>query len=252
MSSHSLKIFFSTLFFLFVHFISAQITDYNINGDLNVLYRNEASGSFYIHSGGLGINLRRGFHVTGEKKRMLELDVCSMRDQKEIKLAMNENSKGYYYGKLNSLYILRTGVGKQIVLFRRGDRRSVEIRYSTIVGGSICFAKPVYLDILHSTQGMEPMPLSTERYDPEIHNQSNIYGRANFLTGLNRTKIYPGGYAKFNVSCEFGEDYSDVKALEVGLVADVYPFPVPLMAFNDSKPYFLSLYASLVIGKKWY
>ena len=220
--------------------------------DLNVLYRNEGSGGVFIHSNGIGVNFRRGYHVTGEKKRMLELEACSMRDPKEIKVAMNENSKGYYFGKLNSLYLFRPGVGRQMVIFKRGERRSVEIRYSTFIGASICFAKPVYLDILHSTQGSEPMPLTTEQYDPELHNKTNIYGRANFLTGINKTKIYPGGYAKFNFSCEFGERYSDVKAIEIGLIADVYPFPVPLMAFNRSNPYFITIYAGLIIGKKWY
>lgn len=220
--------------------------------DLNVLYRNEASCSAFIHSRGVGINFRRAFHVTGEKKRILEAEVCTMRDLKEVKVSMNENSKGYYYGKLNSLIVFRPGFGRQIVIFKRSERRSVEIRYSTFVGGSLCFAKPVYLDILHSNQGSEPMPLSTEQYDPELHNQTNIYGRANFLTGINRTKIYPGGYAKFSLSCEFGDDYSDVKAIELGAVADIYPFPVPLMAYNKKNPYFITLYAGLVIGKKWY
>lgn len=220
--------------------------------DLNVLYRNEASGSAFKHSRGVGINFRRAFHVTGEKKRILEAEVCTMHDLKEVKVAMNENSKGYYYGKLNSLIVFRPGFGRQMVIFKRSERRSVEIRYSTFVGGSLCFAKPVYLDILHSTQGSEPMPLSTEQYDPELHNQTNIYGRANFLTGINKTKIYPGGYAKFSLSCEFGDDYSDVKAIEIGAVADIYPFPVPLMAYNKNNPYFITLYAGLVIGKKWY
>jgi hypothetical protein len=221
-------------------------------GDLNVLYRNEASGSLFIHSRGLGINFRRGFHVTGEKKRVLEAEFASMRDPKEVKVALNENSKGYYYGKLNSLFMLRFGAGRQNILFRRGERKSVEIRHGLYVGGSICFAKPVYLDILHNTPGSEPMPLTTEQYDPEFHSMNNIYGRSNFLTGIQKTKLFPGGYAKFNISCEFGEKYSDIKSLELGIVADVYPFPVPVMAYNSRSSYFLTLYASLVIGKKWY
>jgi hypothetical protein len=254
MMSSSRKIF-SFLFvfiFSFSFFVFGQYSGAEEKKDLNVLYRNEASVGVFMHSGGFGLNYRRGFHVTGEKKRMIEIELCNMSDPKEIKISLNEDSRGYYYGKLNSLFILRPGVGRQIILFRRSERRSVEIRYNTFIGGSLCFAKPVFLEILHNTQGTEPMPLTTEQYDPELHNLSNIYGRSNFFTGIDRTKIYPGGYAKFSLSCEFGDDYTDIKAIEVGAVGDFYPFPVPLMAFNEKNPYFITLYASLVIGKKWY
>ena len=220
--------------------------------NLNVLYRNEASGSIFLHTSGFGLNYRRAHHLTGTRKKVFEIDALTMHHAKEVKISHTENSKGYYYGKINSLIIFRPGVGFQNTIFRRGERKSVEIRYSTFIGASLCLAKPVYLEILHHIQGSDQQVISTEKYDPEVHNQNNIYGRSTFFTGINRSTIYPGGYAKFAVSCEYAESKNEVKALEIGTVLDVYPRPVPVMAIKKNNSFFVTLYASFVFGKKWF
>jgi hypothetical protein len=241
--------------YIFILFCSLIVNGYgqtpaatlSTGKELNVLYRNEASGGVFLHSRGFGMNYRRGKHITGEKKRMLEVEMATMRDPKEVKISHIENSKGYYYGKLNSLILFRPGIGFQNVIFRRGERKSVEIRYSVFGGASLCVAKPVYLEILTETQ-----TINTERYDPEIHNQDNIYGRSPFFTGIDKSKIYPGGYLKFSTSCEYADNSNEIKALELGTILDVYPIPVPIMSVKKNQPFFITLYASFIFGKKWF
>lgn len=220
--------------------------------DLNVLYRNESSFGIYGHTaGGFGLAYRRGQHVTGKRKRMLEVEAQNFKHPKEVKSVNSyfENSKGFNYGKLNSFFILRPGVGYQNILYQKSDKKSVEIRYSYFVGASLAFGKPVYLEIIRDPQDEV---VSTERYDPEIHTIDIIYGKAPFFKGVDKTKVFPGGYAKLALSFEYADRYNSIKAVETGLIADVYAIGLPMMAYNKKQQVFASLYLKILWGKKWF
>jgi hypothetical protein len=219
-----------------------------------ILYRNEMAGGLVAHTEGFGLNFRRGKHVTGFRKRVFELEFVNMRHPKEVKTVNPyfENSKGFYYGKLNTMQILRPGIGYQNVLYSKADGRGVEIRYVTFLGASLGFVKPVYLEILHETPVQFEYQLSTEKYDPNKHFIDNIYGRAPYFKGFDEMKIYPGGYAKLGLSFEYGAYEEDVKAIETGVCVDVYPKVVPLMANTNNHQVFVSLYINLLYGRKWF
>ena len=187
---------------IFTFFIPAAIFSQELKDDLtrlqngedvNVLYRNESSFGIFGHTaGGIGIGYRRGQHVSGTRKRMLEVEAQNFKHPKEVKSVNSyfENSKGFNYGKLNSFFIIRPGVGFQNILYQKSDKKSVEIRYSYFLGASLAFAKPVYLEIVRDPQDGV---VSTERYDPEVHSIDVIYGKAPFFKGVDKTKIYPAG-----------------------------------------------------------
>ena len=218
----------------------------NYLSEANVLLRNESTFGIVIHTEGMGFNYRRGKHITGERKRLFELEGVSMHHPKEIKITRSDNSKGYYFGKLNSLFLLRSGLGLHRVLFRKAKQNGIEIRYALISGFSFCLAKPVYLDIY----GTDQKTVSTERYDPSLHNQTNIYGRSSFFTGVDETKLYPGGYTRFSLCFEMGKQNS-IRLLEVGAIGDLYPYRIPVMSNIKNQPFFATLYLSVLFGKKW-
>jgi len=225
--------------------------------DLNVMYRNESNFGVYIHTnGGIGLAYRRGKHVTAKRKRMFELEAQNFKHPKEIKSINDyyENSKGFIYGKLNSILIFRPGVGYQNVLYQKSDKKSVEIRFSYFLGATLAFAKPVYLEIIRETpvSGQLSTTVSTERYDPERHFKNNIYGKASFFKGVEKTTIYPAGYAKLALSFEYADRYNSIKAIETGVIADVYPKALPIMAYNKKQQVYFSLYLKLLWGKKWF
>ncbi|MGZ4156331.1 MAG: hypothetical protein ACXVED_04185 [Bacteroidia bacterium] len=254
------NIFLFLIISIFSFEASAQQTNDNNtrlqNGeDLKVMYRNESSFGLYAHSaGGIGIAYRRGYHVNGYRKRMLELEIQNFKHAKEIKSVNSnyDNSKGFIYGKLNSFLIIRPGVGYQNLLFEKTEKKNVEIRFSYFVGATIAFAKPVYLEIIRPTSDPNINTISTERYDPNVHFPSQIYGKAPFFKGIDQTRIIPGGYAKAALSFEYGKRYKVIKALETGAVLDVYPIPLPMMAFAKKQQVFVTLYLKLVWGKKWF
>lgn len=253
---------YKTIFsFLLVSVFSFQLSAQELKDDLTrlqsgedvkVLYRHEASFGLFMHSaGGFGMAYRRGEHVTAKRKRMFEIEMLNFKHPKEVKSVNSyySNSKGFVYGKLNSILLVRPGVGFQNVLYQKSDKKSVEIRYSYFVGATLAFAKPVYLEIKKGTFSSSP---TTERYNPEIHKQEDIFGKADFFKGINKTIIYPAAYAKLALSFEYADRYNALKAIETGVVLDVYPKALPMLAFNKKQQAYISLYLKIIWGKKWF
>lgn len=246
------------LFFSFN--LVAQVENKTVQGNENtfdevkLLYRNESTAGVLIHTNGLGINYRRGKHVTGFRKRLFEMEVTYYRHNKEFKTTNPsfDNAKGYFYGKLNSAYLIRPGIGFHNVIYTKPEKNGVEIRYVAVIGASLMFLKPVYLEILKDTGIPGTYAVVTEKYDPDRHFQDNIYGRAPFMRGFGDMSLQPGGYLKFGLNFEYGPVDTEIKSLETGVILDVYAKDVPLMATQKMHPYLLSLYLNFSIGKKWF
>lgn len=220
--------------------------------DPNVLYRNEMSFGIFAHSRGFGINLMRAKHVTGTRKRLLEIEALNMKHPKEIKVSNNtDNSKRFIYGKLNNILLFRGGVGYQTTIFKRSDRKSIEIRTSYYLGGNLTFAKPNYILVFReNSQGTKFQ--ESKRYNPEIHTIDSISGRGPLVDGLAEMKVYPGLYAKLNLSFEYAPYSNKVKAIETGIIFDYYPKALPIMAKNPAENFIVTLYVGFVFGKKWF
>jgi hypothetical protein len=248
------QILFSFIFLFFSVLCVSQSTTQAIeNGqDPNVLYRNEMSGNVFIHSRGLGIGFMRAKHVTGTRKRLFEIQALNLKHPKEIKVSTNpDNSKRFVYGKLNNILLFRAGVGYQTTIYKRSDRKSVEIRTSYFLGGNLTFAKPNYILVFRTPQVGEKYQESV-KYDPEIHTIDSISGKGSFVDGLAETKVYPGVYAKVNVSFEYAPFSNKVKAIETGVIFDFYPNALPIMARNPKENFIVTLYVGFVFGKKWF
>lgn len=228
-----------------------------IGYEQNVLYHNEYTLGFTGHSGGFSLDFRRGKAITAFRKFLYEIELGNMRHPKEKKVynPSDNNPRGYYFGKLNSLIILRGGAGLQKIIYGKADGKGVELRYVLAGGISFGLNKPVYLEIEYlkeSSNGQIISDYKKEKFDPEKHNTGNIFGRAGFFKGIEETKIYPGVYGKLGLSVEYGNGEDVVRAIEAGVCVDAYPKVVPIMAFAKNKQTFVSLYVQLIIGRKWY
>ncbi len=248
------RVLYSFLWLLAFDSCFAQSTSQAIESgqDPNVLYRNELSFGMFAHSRGLGINVIRGKHVTGTRKRLMEIEALNLKHPKELKFTnKTDNSKRFVYGKLNSLLAFRVGVGYQTTIFKRMDRKSVEIRTAYFVGGNITFAKPNYILVYRETITGNKFQESI-KYNPEIHTIDSVFGKGPMLDGLAEMKVYPGFYAKANLSFEYAPFSNKVKAIETGVILDYYPKAIPIMAHNPAENFIVTLYVGFVFGKKWF
>jgi hypothetical protein len=218
-----------------------------------VLLRKKMAGGVVLHSRGWGFQFQKGRNITYFKSIMWELNAVSMKSPKQVRTINPyfSNAKSYFYGKLNHIYVLRGGIGFDKMLNRKPYWGGIELRIVGYGGVSLAIAKPVYLYILNFTSSYYDYEVVIEKYDPTKHFLDNIYGRAPFSRGLGELKFYPGVYGKVGMNFEYGQYNSKVKSLEIGAVFEFFPIPVPIMAFNESDYYFLTLYINISIGKRF-
>ena len=233
--------------------------------DLGYLLRKEKSGNVMLHTLGYGFGTRFGINKTYYKNRMFEFDFLEMRAPNQVR-RYNENfpnPRSYVYGKLNNLYIIRAGIGRQHLLNRKPYWGGVEVRGFYYGGADIGFAKPSFLYIAYYSVIDNQIVVdhtSLERYDPDKHfpyigqNPNclcDIYGRGPILSGFEKIRIYPGLYAKGGFNFEFSAQSDRIKSVETGIALDVFPKPVPVMAFKDANYFFLTAYHSFHFGKRY-
>ena len=178
---------------------------------------------------------------------MWEIEFSTYKSAKEIKTInpYYSDSKSYVYGKLNYVYFLRGGLGIQHILNRKPYWGGVELSYLDHGGVTLGLAKPVYLYIINDNERIE------KRYDPNTDFTDNIYGRGPFLDGIQYTKFYPGIYGRAGLEFEFGTLNKRIQSLEIGGVLDYEPLGIPIMAYNPRQNFFLTLYLSFSMGKRY-
>jgi hypothetical protein len=216
----------------------------------SILYKKEFTLSANIHSNGFGVNYTKGKFLTVYTKRFWEIDFATMRHPKEYQSnSIYSNGQSYVYGKLNTLMVLRGGMGYHKVLFAKAEKDGVEIRYLYSGGLSLGIAKPIYYEIVTGTNA--DVQLKDEKFDVNKTNASNIYGTSSFFTGINETTFHPGLYGKLGLTFDYDKQEKGVKRIETGVVVDLYPQKVPILALIDNKQLFVSFYISFALGEKW-
>ena len=183
---------------------------------------------------------------------MFEIELTNMKNPKEVRTINHDydNTKSFIYGKENSFYILRAGIGLQKIINSKPYWGGVELRYFYYGGLSLGLLKPVYLYILQETNTPYVYNLVIEKYDPNKYFIENIYGRAPFFHGFWETKPIPGLYLKTGVNFEFGVFDETLKAIEAGVAVDGYLKKIPIMANDKNTNYFVSLYVSFHLGTR--
>lgn len=217
-------------------------------------FKKEVYGGGNLHTAGFGGTLTYSKFVTYKQKRLLSLDLVSMKHPKEVKIRsyVDENSKDFVFGKLNSLTFVRIGYGKKFLKYEKLREKGVNISYHITGGLNLAFLKPVYLDVVNILPDGTLSAPKQEPYNPEEHHLNNIYGRSRGMLGLAETKIHPGGFAKFGIEFEYNDDREFIKAIETGFSLDIFPTRLPIMAFVDNKYIYPSLYINLLIGQRYF
>ncbi|MFP4470809.1 MAG: hypothetical protein ACLFPE_09000 [Bacteroidales bacterium] len=217
-----------------------------------VILRKEIMGGAMLHTAGWGLLFRKGYNVNAFTKNLWEAELMGVKDPKEVRVnfygAYYSNANSYIYGKLNKVYVFHGGLGQQRLLNSKPYWGGVELRLTYYGGISIGIAKPMYLYIINQNNFAL---IESERYNPDKHFIEDIYGRAPFLDGIQHTKFHPGLYLKGGLNFEFGQYNTSIKALEVGVIADGFAIPIPIMAFRDKNYFFLNFYLNFTFGKRY-
>ena len=216
-----------------------------------LVYRKEWSIGLDLHTAGWGANLRFLKTPIGGKKRGIYLDYISLKHPKETKInSFYENARRFSYGRLNSFHVLRIGYGMEHLISQKTDKGSIGIYWNWRLGYSNGFQKPEYLQIIRVTPDNQQY-IVEERYDPEEHFLSNIYGRAPAMKGFSEMTIVPGAFFSTSFMFEYGLTEEKVSMVEVGLCLDYFPVAPEIMALEDNKNFFSTLFININFGNRW-
>lgn len=222
--------------------------------ELNVLYRNEATGKIYANTRGIGMLYRRGKHITAKTRSYYEFDIQTLKHPKEVKVAGTaDNRKRFVYGKINSVFLLRGSIGMQQVIFKKADNKAIEVRGSYSLGGILGFAKPYYVQVYRSPTFWQGQGKYEDvRFNVDNFTQDSVVGKGAFSSGLAETVIYPGISGKFNLSFEYAPYTDYIRAIETGISVDYFPSALPIMARNPNENIIITFHVGFVFGRKWF
>jgi hypothetical protein len=222
--------------------------------DVKLIYNSQFAGGLSIHTSGAGAFFYLGKYKGIKNIWTFGLDMLYMKHEKEIKSynPVYEDSRGYVYGKLNNMYVIRPTIGQKHIITEKIRQKGVQVGFHWQVGPSLGITKPVYLEI-----GYPSIPydsLQVERYDPERHDIELIYGKASGFRGLSELKLHPGAFAKFAFNFEYSNDNDRIKGIEVGVAMDAYLNEIPIMAEGTvakNRQLFTTLFLNFFFGKKY-
>ncbi len=240
----------------------------NFYGDQKgVLYDKEFSVDMKLHTNGfaLGVNIGelRSFYLT----RFVHISIGEIKHAKEFRqndgqISLTQVSRSFIYGKQNNLYTLRAGVGEKRYFSEKAARKGVAVGWSYEAGGTLGLLKPYYLQLLNSLEpGSLEFIIRSEKYSDETAerflNIDRIQGASGFAAGLGEISVLPGFHGKLSMHFDWGAFDEFVKAMEAGVMVDVFFKKVPIMVESDlvgdteNRPLFINLFLNLQLGKRW-
>ena len=159
-------------------------------------------------------------------------------------------TRGYYFGKLNSLVAFRLSYGIDYKLFKSKRENGVGIRFKCKIGPSFGLVKPVNLEIDKTVNGQ--FRQASERYDATIHFPGTISSRSSWFKGLGDASFKLGAFARSGFDFNFSSDKSAINGGEVGFMIDYYPLNnVEILYKEEGLDLFMSLYLQFNLGKKF-
>lgn len=228
--------------------VKAQGTIFT-DDEIHINYEREVWGGVFFHTQGWGLNFQKNFFKTVDKRINYEIQINWTHNlkQKKVYNPQYRDARGYYYGKMNSFFVLRGLYGQRKIIGHKIRSKGVELGYAWSIGLSLGFLKPVYLEIID----FDLQVLKVEKYDPDVHNEQTIYGRAGGIRGFDEIKIKPGAYFKFGVYVEYSKKNIGISGIEAGVALDAYFERIQIMADVKNQQFFPLLYINIFLGTKF-
>jgi len=227
------------------HFASGQG---EIDTQKKIFYRDESSLGILLNSNGFGVSYRYGWWLDARNKKLWEGDFVTLKHPKEVRYPfLYPNSRSFIYGKLNTVFNFRVMRGHQYEMYRKVDKGGISVKYYYSAGLSAAVYKPIYYDIYIMPVG-DFYRIESRKFDPSYH-PAQYAGRSSFFKGFNEIKALPGISGRFGVSFDYSTVDAALRALEAGVVVDVFPKKIPIMATKQNNQVFLTLFVSYRFGK---
>lgn len=226
-----------------------------------IVYDKEASGFLRLHTNGYAIGGNYGKLKTYYKTNYWQFELVHIKHPREYtnrsqfaSSPTGTTGSSFVFGKQNSFFALHGAYGQKRYFSGKAKKQGVAVGMSYSVGPSLGIVKPYYLELFTDIVNGPRVPTPqkyTEENSGAFLDIGSIAGGAGFGYGFDELSLIPGGHGKIALHLDWGAFDEYVRAIEVGLMLDVYTKTVPIMLTNDNRPYFINLYFSMEFGKRW-
>lgn len=191
-----------------------------------------------------------------------ELSFSEVKHEKQQKQQSGSNaypelgkSTPFIFGKINNLYLLNIGIGRERLLLPKVIENSISV--SLRYGGGFSFAilKPYYLKLAYEHN----LPVKTDTLKEERYSDANasifldksrILGASDWSKGLDELQLVPGVYAQGAVCIQPAKGKYFVQNILLGGVVAVYTQNLPIMAERIAFPWIMSLNVGMVLERR--
>lgn len=227
-----------------------------------IIYRNEKAFELTMHTSGWQLGYNTGRLKSYDKTHYYHISLSTVKDSRESRQNRNIAVEGrasspFVFGKINSMLLLRGGIGRKKYLSEKARRKGIAIGYTYQMGPAIGIMRPYYLDLLYPVEdfGNQEWEIRKERYSEENQdvflNYDRVFGGAGFSKGWSELSFVPGIQARGGLLFSLGAYDKYVKMVEVGVMADLFIKKLNIMtetASASNKPYLLNFYLSVQFG----
>jgi len=238
---------------LFFSWITLSINAQDV-GEVEIerVYDRQSGYSLFINTSGFGVGYQYGWTPSYSDKHLIDFEFYFSNHEKAIKGRNTsfEGARAFSYGKLYDLFFWRTGYKYQRTTHHKPYWGGVEIGYFLAAGASIGIGLPTYLEIAYLSPNGYDFVYLIERYDPTIHDLSNIVGAAPFYERFHRIALRPGFYGKAGLTFDFASDDDRIRSLEFGLSLDMLVPAIQQMAYNEAKKVYFEAFIAYNFGSK--
>ena len=226
-----------------------------------VVYNKEFGGNLQLMTNGWSLGGHYGIMNTYSKTRMYSFEIGELKHAREERQSpiggggsFSNSARPFIFGKQNNFYTLKAGIGEKRYLSEKADRKGVAVALSYSFGPSLGLIKPYYLEIKNSDPNTRTAPTRDVKYNGSIDSEflipTLIAGASSSLLGFNDLSLAVGGQAKFGLHLDWGAYDEFLRAIEVGISAELYAKNIPIMVSENNRPYFINLYVSGQLGKR--
>lgn len=243
LANHSFKVFVIIVALSFLSNFTA-LAQGEIFDQREVFFRDEQTWAVSAHSTGYGINYKYAKRINGYNWRTYDFDFMEIKDPKEYTTSLLVTGSRFVYGKMNSLYITKLSMGKQREVFSKYDEGGISIHFYYNAGAVLALKKPMYYMFITGQDTTE-----RKRFNADVHSIYDIYDKASFFYKLTETILLPGLSARAGFTFDYATDRMKVRAVETGVMFDVFPKQIELLATPKHHFFFTSLYLTYRFGR---
>jgi hypothetical protein len=229
-----------------------------------LVYNRETSFNFRLQTNGFALGADFGRLKTYYLTRTFHVELGELKHHKEYRTNLDRSSaqgrlsRAFIFGKQNNFFVLRGGIGEKRYFSEKAKYKGVAVGLSYKGGPSLGILKPYYLDLISTENTGSPF-FSTKsvKYAEDIHDQFldpwNIFGASVWSKGFDEISLAPGLHGQVAVHFDWGAFDEYLKAIEAGIMFDVYFQKVPIMVETDNvenRPFFINLFINLQLGKR--